>query len=124
MNIKFSGNVGKEPEMRYTPAGKPITTFSVALYTGGTKDKGYNEPVWVRVSAWEALAETVNNTIKKGMKVTVSGQPQSPRTYENKTTGETRSAGLEVTAYEVVEGDALNQDQLDNKDEYSEEIPF
>lgn len=103
-NIKFSGRVGKEPELRFTPEGKAILTFSVSLYTGGTKDKGYTPSVWVRVSAWEDLAAKTNELISKGDVVTVTGLAKTPRTYKN-SEGVEVSAGLEVTASEIVKGD-------------------
>lgn len=114
-NIKFSGNIGKEPELRYAPDGKPILNFSVALYTGGTKKSGYNESVWVRVSAFDELAERMGDTLTKGAKITITGTPRPPRVWQDKD-GNARPAGLEVTAYEIELGDGFKVE--------SEDVPF
>jgi len=97
--ITIVGNIGKPPDLRYAPNGNAVLTFSMALYTGGSKDKGYKESVWVRVTAWEELAETMNEVLDKGMRVRVAGIPQPPRTYDKD--GEKVSAGLEVTAQTI-----------------------
>lgn len=55
--IILVGNVGRDPEMRYTPNGSAVTSFSVAVSDGfGDRKK----TIWFRVSAWEKLAETTN----------------------------------------------------------------
>ena len=117
-NIRITGNIGLEPEMRFTPQGKEVLSFSVALYTGGTKENGYKDTYWVRCTAWEELAVKLSNDLKKGMKVTVAGQAQPPRTYEKD--GQQVKAGLEVTVYEVFEGDTFR----DAAPELVDDIPF
>jgi single-strand DNA-binding protein len=62
------GNLGRDPEMRYTVDGKPVTSFSVAV-----SDRK-EETMWVRVSAWNKLAETCNQYLHKGSKVLVEGR--------------------------------------------------
>jgi single-strand DNA-binding protein len=64
------GNVGRDPEMRYTPAGKAVTEFSVAVSRGYGENK---KTVWYNVTAWEKLAETCNTYVKKGMTVLCEG---------------------------------------------------
>lgn len=73
------GNVGRDPEMRYTPNGNAVTSFSVASgrsYT--TRDGERREDTeWFRVVAWDRLAETCNQFVTKGMKVYVEGRLKS-----------------------------------------------
>jgi len=65
------GNLGRDPEMRYTPSGQAVTSFNVAV----NDDFGENKrTIWVRVSAWGKQAETCNNYLKKGSKVLVEGR--------------------------------------------------
>jgi single-strand DNA-binding protein len=116
-NIKFSGNIGKEPELRYTPDCKAILSFSVSLYTGGTKESGYKQSVWVKVNAWEELATTWSEKIHKGDKITVTGQPVEPREYKNRDTGLMVKAGLEVTAKAITVGDEF-RDAVGSSEEY------
>lgn len=74
--IIIVGNLGKDPEMRYTPSGAPVTSFSVASSRPYTNSKGerVKETIWFRVSAWNKLAETCNNFLHKGSKVLIEGR--------------------------------------------------
>jgi single-strand DNA-binding protein len=74
--IIIVGNLGRDPEMRYTPSGQAVTNLSVATnrqYTGsdGTPIK---ETIWFRVSVWGKQAETCNQYLRKGSKVLVEGR--------------------------------------------------
>jgi len=62
------GNVGRDPEMRYTPSGQAVTSFSVASNRRYTSSNGeqVNETIWFRVSAWGKQAEICNQFLKKG----------------------------------------------------------
>jgi len=74
--IVVVGNVGKDAEMRYTPSGAAVASFSVATNRQYT-DSGGNqvqETAWFRISAWGKQAETCNQYVKKGMKVLVEGR--------------------------------------------------
>ena len=126
--IIIAGNVGRDPEMRYTPSGSAVTSFSVAVSDGfGEKKK----TIWFRVSAWEKLAETCNNYLKKGSKVLVEGrlnatETGNPRTY-NRQDG-TTAASFEVTA-NVVRFLSSRAESEDSEDmigglDPDSEIPF
>ena len=77
------GNVGNDPEMRYTPSGKAVTTFSVAVNNSYISKDGekHEETEWFNVVAWEKLAETINQYVVKGMSIYVEGQ-QKTNSYE------------------------------------------
>ncbi len=69
------GNLGRDPEMRYTPQGTPVTTFPVASSrkyntADGTQKE---ETLWFRVTVWGKQAETVNQYLQKGRQVLVEG---------------------------------------------------
>ncbi len=73
------GNVGNDPEMRYTPSGSAVTSFNVATnrrYTTGDGEQR-EETEWFRVNAWNRLAETCNQYVTRGMKVYVEGRLNS-----------------------------------------------
>ncbi len=96
------GNVGKEPEMRYTPSGQAVTSFSVAAnrqYTGSNGEQ-VKETIWFRVSSWGKIAEVCKQYIKKGSKVLVEG-----RLTPDKTTGSpkifTKGDGTSSASYDV-----------------------
>jgi single-strand DNA-binding protein len=94
------GNVGNDPEMRYTPNGNPVTSFNVATNRRYTTSEGEQreETEWFRVNAWNRLAETCNQYVTKGMKVYVEGRlTSSPYISRD---GEPR-AGNEIAATDV-----------------------
>jgi single-strand DNA-binding protein len=74
--VTIVGNLGNDPEMRYTPSGVAVTRFSVATnrrWTGADGNQA-EETVWFRVSAWRQLAETCNQYLSKGRQVLVEGR--------------------------------------------------
>ena len=75
-SLTIVGNVGRDPEMRYTPSGQAVTSFSVATNRQYTANSGepVKETTWFRVTTWGKLAETCNKFVKKGMKVLVEGR--------------------------------------------------
>ncbi len=70
------GNVGRDPEMRYTPTGQAITSFSVATNRQYVNNNGetVKETVWFRVSVWGKQAESCNQYLRKGTRVLVEGR--------------------------------------------------
>lgn len=73
--IIIVGNLGRDPEMRYTPSGLPVTSFSVASNRTFTRDnQQVKETIWFKVTTWGKQAETCNNYLKKGSKVLIEGR--------------------------------------------------
>jgi single-strand DNA-binding protein len=104
--IIIVGNLGNDPEMRYTPDGTPVTNFSVATNYRRNKPDGtqYEETTWFRVTTWRQLAETCNQYLSKGRQVFVEGRMRSdenggPRVWTGND-GQPR-ASFEVTASNV-----------------------
>ena len=105
--IIIVGNLGRDPEMKYTPSGQPVTNFSVA------SNRSYNDPsgqpvketIWFRITAWGKLAETCSQHLQSGSKVLVEGRltpdpdTGSPRVW-NRQDGSAGSS-YEVTAATV-----------------------
>ena len=81
--VMIIGNVGRDPEMRYTPSGSAVTSFSVAVSRRWTTPGGESkdETEWFNVVAWDKLAETCNQLITKGRKVYIEGRLQT-RSWE------------------------------------------
>lgn len=100
--IILVGNLGRDPEMRYTEDGTPVTSMSVATSEKWTGQDGEprEQTAWWRVSAWRRMAETCNQYLQKGSKVMVEGRinpdPDTggPRVY-------TRNDGTPGASYEV-----------------------
>ncbi len=73
------GNVGTDPEMRYTPNGSPVTSFRIATsrsYSGQDGERK-QETEWFTVVAWSSLAEQVNQYLSKGQRAFVEGRLHS-----------------------------------------------
>jgi single-strand DNA-binding protein len=105
--IIIVGNVGRDPEMRYTPSGQAVTSFSVATnrqYTNNNAET-VKETIWFRVSAWGKTGETCNQYLKKGSKVLVEGRLTAdpatggPRIWQSQ--DGTSRASFEVSAQTV-----------------------
>jgi single-strand DNA-binding protein len=77
--IMVIGNLGSDPEMRYTPSGVPVTTFRIATSRKFTTRDGESreETEWFRVVAWNRLAELCNQYVTKGMRVYAEGRLKS-----------------------------------------------
>ena len=105
--IILVGNLGRDPQMRYTPSGQQVTDFSMATSEKWTGQDGQQQErtIWWRVTVWGKQAENVNQYLKKGSRVLVEGRmnpdPKTggPRMWTGQD-GTTR-ASYEVTALTV-----------------------
>ncbi len=81
--VMIIGNLGSEPEMRFTPNGNPVTSFSVATNWVYTTSEGERkqETEWFTVVAWNKLAEQCNQFLTKGRLVYAEGRLHT-RTWE------------------------------------------
>ncbi len=105
--IIIVGNLGREPEMRYTPGGQAVTNFSVATSRQyqGNDGQMVKETIWFRISVWGKQAESCNTYLHKGSKVLVEGRLQpdpstgGPRVFQRQ--DGTSGSSFEVTASTV-----------------------
>ena len=95
------GNLGGDPEMRYTPNGDPVTSFNVATNRRYTTRDGEQreETEWFRVTTWRQLAEQCNQYLTKGRRVYVEGRLKTS-TWTGQD-GQTRFS-VEIDANQVV----------------------
>jgi single-strand DNA-binding protein len=77
--VMIIGNLGRDPEMRYTPSGRPVTSFNVATNRSWTSYDGERreETEWFNVVAWGSLAEICNTHLRKGQQVYIEGRLQT-----------------------------------------------
>ncbi|MCD6391796.1 MAG: single-stranded DNA-binding protein [Dehalococcoidia bacterium] len=122
--IMLIGNVGSDPEMRYTPNGKAVTSFRMATnyrYVGSDGERR-EETEWFRVSVWGKQAESCNQFLSKGKRVFVEGRLRS-RSWEGQD-GQMRTS-LEVSANRVIFLDRVAPVSLPEEGELEpEDLPF
>jgi single-strand DNA-binding protein len=99
--VMIIGHLGRDPEMRYTPSGRPVTTFSVATSRSWSTVDGerHQETEWFNVVAWGNLAEICKQYLTKGQQVYVEGRLQT-RKWEDKEGN--KHSSVEIVANEMM----------------------
>lgn len=99
--VMIIGHLGRDPEMRYTPSGKPVTTFTVATSRSWNSTDGerHTETEWFNVVAWGNLAEICKQYLIKGQQVYVEGRLQTRRWEDND--------GVKHTTVEIVANEMM-----------------
>ena len=83
--VQLIGNLGKEPDARYTPTGKQVVKFSLAVSNRWKKDGDVQEHTeWVNIEAWGRLAEICNEYLRKGSLVYIEGRLKTDK-YQDDT---------------------------------------
>jgi single-strand DNA-binding protein len=131
--VMIIGHLGRDPEMRYTPSGRPVTTFSVAVSRSWNTSDGerHAETEWFNVVTWGNLAEICKQYLTKGQQVYVEGRLQTRR-WEDKEGN--KHTSVEVVASEMmmlgdrrdanqVQGELLVEDGEPAADD-QDEFPF
>jgi single-strand DNA-binding protein len=117
--VMVIGNLGRDPEMRYTPTGKSVTNFSVASNRTWKSADGekHTDTEWFNVVAWGYLAENTKQLLTKGSRVYVEGRLQT-RTWQD-------NQGNQHKSVEIIANDVLllgDNDVEENEIDDSEEI--
>ena len=96
------GNLGKDPELRYTNSGVPVGTFSLATNEQWKDSEGnvQERTEWHNIVAWQKLAEICAEYLKKGSKVYIEGRLQT-KSWEDKNTGQKRYS-TEIVANDMI----------------------
>jgi single-strand DNA-binding protein len=128
--VMIIGHLGHDPEMRYTPSGKPVTTFKVATSRtwNSTDGERHTETEWFSIVTWGNLAEICKQYLTKGQQVYIEGRLQTRRWEDSEGTKHT---SIEIVANEMmILGDrreagssqptepALAEDDQQAEDEY------
>ena len=110
--VMIIGNIGTDPEMRYTPNGNPVTSFRMATSRGYTSPDGERrqDTEWFTIVAWNQLAEQCNQYLAKGRRAYVEGRLRS-RTWEGQD-GQTRFRN-EIIANRVLFLDRAPENQAE-----------
>lgn len=139
--IMLIGNLGRDPEMRFTPSGKPVTDFSLAVNRRRRSPDGEmtDDTEWFRIVCWDRLAEITDQYLSKGTQVYVEGRLQTRRYTANDGTERT---SVDVIANELIiltprgerasggyrdtssRGQGQEQQESDRFDEDFDDVPF
>lgn len=100
--VMLIGNLGKDPELRYTPAGVAVATFTIATNESWKDQDGNTQErtEWHNIVAWRKLAEICGEWLKKGQKVYIEGRIQT-RSFDDKNTGQKRTV-TEIVADDLI----------------------
>ena len=114
--VLIIGRLGRDPEMRYTSAGKPVTTFSVAAGRNWTTNDGARrtETEWFNIVSWGGLAEVCGKFLSKGQRVYIEGRLQTRRW--------TDAEGVKKSAVEVVAAEMIMLDKSAGRDAETDEL--
>jgi single-strand DNA-binding protein len=122
--VMIIGRLGRDPEMRYTPSGRPVTTFSVATNRSWTSSDGekHTDSEWFNIVTWGNLAEICNQFLAKGQQVYIEGRLQS-RQWEDQEGN--KHTSVEINANEMIMlGDRRKPDNTIEGEITEEEFPF
>jgi single-strand DNA-binding protein len=132
--IVLAGNLGRDPEMRYTPSGQAVTNLSVATNRTYTDSSGeqVKETVWFRVSVWGRQAESCHQYLRKGRQVLVEGrlvgdENGNPRiwTRQDGTPGASFEVNAQTVRFLGGRGDAdIDFEGAPSTPESEDDIPF
>ena len=121
--VTLIGRLGRDPEMRYTPSGKPLTKLQLAANRSWTTADGEKktETEWFNIVAWGKLAEICNQYLKKGQQIYIEGRLHTRRWKDEE--GINHSA-VEVIAQEMIMLDGRPTEGEHNEPPAEEEYPF
>jgi single-strand DNA-binding protein len=127
--VMLIGNLGRDPEMRYTPSGRPVTTFTLATTRSWKSSEGeqHSETEWFSIVAWGNLAEICKQYLLKGQQIYIEGRLQTRRWDDSEGI---KHVNVEIVANEMMmlgdrkEGNLAHSSDNNNSEETGEEFPF
>lgn len=119
--VELIGNVTRDPEVRYTPSGKAVATFSIATNRTWRTDAGENkeEVEFHRIVAWDKLAETIGQYVKKGNPLYVEGRIQT-RKWKDKEEQERTTTEIVINSMIMLGSKSGNAGSIDVPDDFGE----
>jgi len=127
--VMIIGHVGRDPEMRYTPSVRPVTTFTVATNRNWNTADGekHTDTEWFNVVTWGNLAEFCKQHLAKGQLVYIEGRLQSRRWEDAENI---KHSSIEIVANEMIilgdrrEASSNLQGDFLPTDEMEDEFPY
>lgn len=120
--ITLIGNLGSDPELRYTPTGTPVCSFRMAVKKEWQSADGEarEKVTWFRVTAWQKLAEVASQYLAKGRQVLVVGEMEEAQAYISKS-GELAATNA-VTAQTIRFLDSPETEMVNMQEESTDEV--
>lgn len=127
--VMLIGNLGRDPEMRYTPSGKPVTTYTIATSRTWKASDGeqHTETEWFNIVTWGTLAEICKQYLTKGQLVYIEGRIQTRRWDDSEGN---KHVSVEIVATEMMmlgdrkESNIPHITEETESEEITEEYPF
>jgi len=124
--VMLIGRLGQDPEMRYTPSGRPLTKLQLAVNRSWTSSEGEKktETEWFNIVAWGKLAEICNQYLTKGQQIYIEGRIQTRRWKDD---DDIKRESVEINAQEMIMLDGRQGEDETNSIESSpsdENYPF
>jgi single-strand DNA-binding protein len=127
--VLLIGHLGRDPEMRYTPSGRPVTTFTLATSRTWKSADGeqHTDTEWFNIVAWGPLAEICKQYLLKGQQIYIDGRLQTRRWDDN---DGNKHVNIEIVANEMMmlgdkkEGNPSSFSENPNLEDAPEEFPF
>jgi len=122
--VTLAGNVGSINELRYTDSGTAVFGFSVAINSRYTNSAGerIEKTLWVRCTAWNAAAETLNQYLHKGDAILISGELQPAGAWTTDSGEAKASIEVRVSQFRFLGGNNRNEEEVEEPSE--EALPF
>ncbi|MED5094517.1 single-stranded DNA-binding protein [Bacillus safensis] len=130
--VVLVGRLTKDPELRYTPNGTPVATFTLAVNRTFTNQSGEREADFINCVAWRRIAENTANFLKKGSLAGVDGR-LSTRNYENQQGQRVFVTEVQAESVQFLDsknknsdsnnGTQYNQQNQYNNDQYNQQQP-
>ena len=124
--IVLVGRLTRNPEIRYTSQGKPVTNFTLAVDRPFANSEGNREADFIDIVCWGKLAETTGNHLKKGRLVAVEGRLHI-RSYEAKDGSKGRSAEVVADGVRFLDRPRHGESQSSDESlhyELPDDLPF
>lgn len=126
-SVVLVGRLTRDPELRYTPAGKAVTSFNIAVNRPFTNQQGEREADFISCVIWGRPAESLANYQKKGNLIGVDGRIQT-RTYENNEGKTVYVTEVVAESVQFLESKKQDNSQSENQGEpvdfKPEDLPF
>jgi single-strand DNA-binding protein len=120
--VTLIGNLGSDPEMRYTAAGDPFTTLRLAVNRRWTRDDGQTQERtnWFNVTLWRRQAEIANQYLSRGRRVLIIGEVEGARAYTDREGNQRATIDIHGRELRLMDSRTQNHETEETSTDHSE----